>query len=118
MLKKIDHIYENLTFYDLERFFLAKIFNNAALLFQKWVDFYYSENKLKFTLRRPLRKKIADEVVFRRFQGEGVEFFKIGPHQPPQFFDAHLLENTDLSPSRFHFQWVLYQDHVLSQMVL
>ena len=24
--------------------------------------------------------KIAPEVVFRRFQGEGVEFFKIGPH--------------------------------------
>ena len=22
---------------------------------------------------------------------------------PPQIFDAHLLENTDLSPSRFHF---------------
>ena len=22
---------------------------------------------------------------------------------PPQIFDAHLLENADLSPSRFHF---------------
>ena len=30
---------------------------------------------LRLTLRRFLRKKIADEVVFRRFQGEGVEFF-------------------------------------------
>ena len=28
----------------------------------------------------PVAQKIADEVVFRRFQGEGVEFFKIGPH--------------------------------------
>ena len=27
----------------------------------------------------PVAQKIADEVVFRRFQGEGV-FFKIGPH--------------------------------------
>ena len=25
-------------------------------------------------------QKVADEVVFRRFRGEGVEFFKIGPH--------------------------------------
>ena len=37
---------------------------------------------------------------------------------PPQIFVAHLLENTDLSPSIFHFQWVLYKDHILSQMVL
>ena len=35
-----------------------------------------------------------------------------------QIFDAHLLETTDLSPSRFHFSVGLYQDHVLSQMVL
>ena len=68
----------------------------------------------------PVAQKIADEVVFRRFQGEGVAFFfKSYLNDPlsPQIFVAHLLENTDLSPSRFHFQWVLYQDHVLSQMV-
>ena len=47
----------------------------------------------------PIAQKIADEVVFRRFQGEGVEFF----YHPPQIFDAHLLKNTDLSPTRFHF---------------
>ena len=28
----------------------------------------------------PVAQKVADEVVFRRFRGEGVEFFKIGPH--------------------------------------
>ena len=28
----------------------------------------------------PAAQKIADEVIFRRFQGEGVEFFLIGPH--------------------------------------
>ena len=28
----------------------------------------------------PVAQKTADEVVFRRFQGEGVEFFLIGPH--------------------------------------
>ena len=39
---------------------------------------------------QPVAQKIADEVVFRRFQGEGAEFFL----------------------NR------LYQDNVLSQMVL
>ena len=48
-------------------------------------------------------QKVADEVVFRRFQGKGVEFFfKSDLTDTPQIFDAHLLENTDLSPSRFH----------------
>ena len=28
----------------------------------------------------PIAQKVADELVFRRFQGEGVEFFLIGPH--------------------------------------
>ena len=30
-------------------------------------------------------------------------FFKLDLTDPPQNFDAHLLENIDLSPSRFHF---------------
>ena len=51
----------------------------------------------------PVAQKIADEVVFRRFQGERVEFFKSDLTDPPQIFDAHLLENADLSPSRFNF---------------
>ena len=41
-----------------------------------------------FNPQVPVAQKIADELVFRRFQGDGVEFF------------------------------ILYQDHVLSQMVL
>ena len=68
----------------------------------------------------PVAQKIADELVFRRFQGEGVEFFKIGPHLPPiKFFGAHLLEKTNLSSSSFRFSVrILYHDHVLSQIVL
>ena len=31
----------------------------------------------------PVARKVADEVVYRRFGREGVEFFKIGPHWPP-----------------------------------
>ena len=38
---------------------------------------YYSS--LPLNPHTPVEQKVADEVVFRRFQGEGVEFFKIGP---------------------------------------
>ena len=31
----------------------------------------------------PVAQKISDEVVFRRFQGEGVEFFKSNLTDPP-----------------------------------
>ena len=49
-------------------------------------------------------QKIADEVVFRHFQGEGVEFFfKSDLTDPPQNFLDHLLKNIDLSSSKFHF---------------
>ena len=52
----------------------------------------------------PVAGKIADEVGFRRFQGEVVEFFfNRASLTPIRFFDAHLLENNDLSSSRFHF---------------
>ena len=33
-----------------------------------------------FNPQMPVAQKIADEVVFRRFQGGGVEFFKIRPN--------------------------------------
>ena len=33
----------------------------------------------------PVAQKIADEMVFRRFQGEEVEFFKSDLTDPPQF---------------------------------
>ena len=43
-------------------------------------------------------QKVADEVVFRRFQGEGVEFFfKLDLTDPPQIFYVHLLESFLLS---------------------
>ena len=57
-----------------------------------------------FNPQAPVAQKNADVVVFRRFQGEGVEFFLNRTSlTPPQIFHAHLLENEDLSPSRFHF---------------
>ena len=57
----------------------------------------------------PVAQKVADEVVFRRFQGVGVEFFLNWTSlTPPQIFNAHLFENTKLSPSSFHFSVGFY----------
>ena len=45
--------------------------------------------RLSLNPQAPVAQKIADEVVFRRFQGEGVEFFfKSDLTDPPQTFDA------------------------------
>ena len=47
----------------------------------------------------PIAQKIADEVVFRRFQGEEVEFFfKSDLTDPPQIFDACLLKKYQFKP--------------------
>ena len=57
----------------------------------------------------PVAQKIADEVD---------DFFLNRTSlTPPQIFDVHLLENTNLSPSSFHFSVGLYQDLILSQIV-
>ena len=49
-------------------------------------------------------QNIADEVVFDVSKVKESSFFlnrtSLNPHQ---IFDAHLLEKTDLGPSRFHF---------------
>ena len=39
-----------------------------------------SRNQPKLNPQAPVAQKTADEVVFRHFQGEGVEFFHLGPH--------------------------------------
>ena len=54
------------------------------------------------TLTRPLRRTLPMRWFFRRFQGEGVDFFKSDLTDPPQIFDAYPLENFNLSPSSFH----------------
>ena len=66
----------------------------------------------QFNPHTPAAQRVAYEVVFRRFQGEGVEFFlKSDLTDPCQIFDTHLLENINLSPSSFHFSvGFLYQD--------
>ena len=52
----------------------------------------------------PVAQKVADEVVFRRFQGEEVEFFKSDLYDPPPSdFKCASFEDSNSSPSRFHF---------------
>ena len=54
----------------------------------------FGGQNLALNPQAPVEQKIADEVVFRRFQGEGVEFFVNRTSlTPTQIFDAHLLEN-------------------------
>ena len=56
------------------------------------------------TLRRPLRGKLGMRWFFDISKVKESSFFLILTSlTPPRIFDAHLLENTDFSPSRFHF---------------
>ena len=41
--------------------------------------FYLQSQIILFNPQAPVAKKNADEVVFRHLQGEGVDFFYIGP---------------------------------------
>ena len=40
-----------------------------------WEDTYCIQIRLLVNPHTPVAQKIADEVAFRRFQGEGVDFF-------------------------------------------
>ena len=63
----------------------------------------------------PVAQNVADEVVFRRLHGEGVEFFF---NRTSRFLMRIFWKKTILVLPAVIFQWVSYQDHVLSQMVL
>ena len=62
---------------------------------------HISSDSMGVNPQASVAQKSADEVVFRHFQGEDLT-------DRPQIFDAHLLENTNLSPSRFHFSVGFY----------
>ena len=50
--------------------FLAKKLSRHRL--ELFINQFYEES---LSPHSPVAQKVADEVVFRRFQGEGVEFF-------------------------------------------
>ena len=68
----------------------------------------------------PVAQKIADEVIFRRFQGERVEFFlnRTSLTPPLRFFMRIFWKIPIWAFPDFIFQLVFKQDHILSQMVL
>ena len=70
------------------------------------------------TLRRPLRKKLRMRWFFDVSRVKETRLFKSDITNPPQNFIAHLLENTELSPSRFHFSVGFISRSCFSQMVL
>ena len=55
------------------------------------------------TLRCPLQRKVRMRWFFDISTEKESRFFKSDLNDPHQIFNAHLLETTDLSPSRFHF---------------
>ena len=66
--------------------------------------YYWTFSNL--TLRRPLRKKLRMRWFFDVSKVKESIFFNRTSLTSSQIFEAHLLENTDLSPSRFHFSVV------------
>ena len=85
--------------------FLSKIRNAAKYGYCQKSSLTDCKKIDGLTLRRPLCKKLWLRWFFDVSKVKESSFFKIGPHwpPPPQVFDAHLLVNTDLSPSRFPF---------------
>ena len=60
------------------------------------------------TLTRPLRKKFRMRWFFDVTKVKESSFSKSDLTDPPQIFDAHLLVNTNLSPSSFNFSVGFY----------
>ena len=80
-----------LAFFGTDSFSKWSIFGGVSFpksLINEVIDFEVTHFRSGsfFNPQAPVAQKLADEVVFRRFQGEGVEFFKIGPHWPPSDF--------------------------------
>ena len=72
----------------------------------------------KINPKAPVAQKIADEVVFRRFQGEGVKFFLNRTSKTTSYFWCASFRKNQFKPFQLSFFLVVsYQDHVLSQMV-
>ena len=54
----------------------------------------------------PIVQKVADEVVFRRFQGEAVEFFKSDLTDPLRLLMRIFWKIPILALQAFIYQWV------------
>ena len=59
---------------------IGSLDNHKYLFIYKLEKAGCPKNFENFNPQAPVAQKTADEVVFRRFQGEEVEFFKFGLH--------------------------------------
>ena len=84
-------------------FDLNEIFLGSAVHLTPALSGFEISNNRTLTLRRPLHRKLRMRWFFDISKVKVSIFFKSHLTEPPQIFDAHLLENTDLTPSRFHF---------------
>ena len=69
------------------------------------------------TLRRPLRRKVRMTWFFDISMVKESSFFKSDLTDPLRFSMRIFLKISIRALPDFIFQWVLYQDHILSQMV-
>ena len=61
---------------------------DSATIFHKILRLFSSQRQfasVEVNPQAPIAQKIADKVVFRRFQGAGVEFFKSDLTDPLRF---------------------------------
>ena len=107
LLNKFD-LHVSLSYFDfLEHFWkkIRKIFISIESRMRRCEKFEVFRYIWDFVLnlRRPLRRKLRMRWFLDISKVKESSFLKSDLTDPPQIFDAHLLENTDLSPSRFHF---------------
>ena len=70
---------------------------------RKKIQRFYKKLAIHLTLTRPLRRKLRMRLFLDVSKVKESSFFKSDLTDPHQIFDAHLFENTNLSPSSFHF---------------
>ena len=65
-----------------------------------WKDLFPKVKNFYLTLTRPLLRKLRMRWFFDVSKVEESSFLESNLTDPPQIFDAHLLENTNLGPSK------------------
>ena len=81
---ELDKVHQNiLCDHSMNAHFIGK---KQILTFWSIMIFSIFDYTISINPHTPVAQKVANEVVFWRFQGEGVEFFLIGPHWPPSDF--------------------------------
>ena len=82
---------------------ISKTYYQKFGLKLKWMTCYYLWRVSPLSSQAPVAQKNADEVVFWHFQGEGVEFWKIGPHWPPSDFGCAFFGKYQFKPFQISF---------------